>query len=195
MSRVRGSDTRPELALRRALWREGLRYRLRLDLPGSPDLAFPNRRLALFVDGCFWHGCPLHYSAPTTRAEFWAVKLRDNVLRDQRVDALLADLSWSPLRAWQHELKEMDVIVQKVRSVVERAETEDRYSSSRQPVVAEMGVPYGPWYACPCGSCDVRVLAVSGPGSLRLRARKRPEQVELLCWLCGERFHRKPATG
>jgi DNA mismatch endonuclease (patch repair protein) len=62
ISRIRGRDTGPEIRLRKALWRAGMRYRLRYDLPGRPDLTFVGARLAVFVDGCFWHGCPVHYS-------------------------------------------------------------------------------------------------------------------------------------
>src|SRR5690348_11864192 len=71
MSRIRGHNTKPEVSLRKALWRLGLRYTLNSKLPGKPDLVFPKYRTALFVDGCFWHGCSLHMNWPKNRAEFW----------------------------------------------------------------------------------------------------------------------------
>lgn len=105
MARVRRTDTAPELALRRALWRQGLRYRLRLPLPGSPDIAFVGARVAVFVDGCFWHGCPQHYTAPVMNAEFWMRKLEANRSRDKWVDSQLRQLGWRPLRLWEHTIK------------------------------------------------------------------------------------------
>lgn len=71
MSRVRDRDTKPELALRRRLWSIGLRYRLQYRLPGRPDLTFVGARVVVFVDGCFWHGCPIHATRPATNTEFW----------------------------------------------------------------------------------------------------------------------------
>ena len=67
MARVRSKDTEPEMVLRKALWKSGLRYRLRPGLPGTPDLAFVGRKVAIFVDGCFWHGCPEHYTCPVRK--------------------------------------------------------------------------------------------------------------------------------
>lgn len=104
MARVRSHGTAPELELRRTLWSLGFRYRLRQSLPGTPDLTFPSRRLAVFVDGCFWHGCPDHYVAPVTNADFWAAKLARNANRDRTVDAALRAFGWRALRLWEHEV-------------------------------------------------------------------------------------------
>ena len=82
MSRVRGSDTKPEIIFRKALWREGLRYRLRYKLFGRPDIVFPGPKVAVFIDGCFWHGCPEHYRPPKTRTEWWDNKIAGNKKRD-----------------------------------------------------------------------------------------------------------------
>lgn len=107
MARIRGRDTRPEMRLRKALWTEGLRYRLHLRTAfGIPDVAFPSVRVAVFVDGCFWHGCPLHYSRPRSREEFWADKLASNVLRDRRQTLVLEREGWRVVRFWEHELDE-----------------------------------------------------------------------------------------
>jgi DNA mismatch endonuclease, patch repair protein len=104
---VRRSGTGPEMALRRVLFAAGLRFRLRarMKLPTAPDLVFPRARVAVFVDGCFWHGCPLHASWPKMHKEFWARKIRRNRERDRSADAALAALGWLPLRFWEHEVK------------------------------------------------------------------------------------------
>jgi DNA mismatch endonuclease (patch repair protein) len=86
MSRIRGRDTAPELALRRALWKEGVRFRVNVrDLPGRPDIASKKAKVAVFVDGCFWHGCPEHYRAPRTRRAYWEEKIRRNQERRRQV--------------------------------------------------------------------------------------------------------------
>lgn len=119
MARVRSKDTEPELILRKHLWRAGLRYRLRPRLPGTPDLAFPKKKIAVFVDGCFWHGCPVHYTRPATNSSFWREKLKRNRARDRRANRKLKKLGWTVLRTWEHELTE-DVasVVARIRSLV-----------------------------------------------------------------------------
>ena len=89
--------------MRKALWSRGLRYRVRPALPGTPDLAFIRSRVAVFVDGCFWHKCPEHYREPVTNVEFWRRKVTRNIARDVRVGRELADLGWSVTRIWEHE--------------------------------------------------------------------------------------------
>lgn len=107
MARIRGKDTRPEIALRRALWKLGLRYRLhRRIVEVRPDIVFVSARVAVFVDGCFWHGCPEHYTRPRSESsEFWATKLRANVARDKAQTASLMSAGWTVLRLWEHEVK------------------------------------------------------------------------------------------
>jgi len=105
MQRITGADTKPEIALRKALWAVGLRYRLKSRVQGCrPDLVFPGPRLVIFVDGCFWHGCPEHYTMPRTRSGFWSEKLRANVERDRRQTIKLEEAGWRVLRVWEHEL-------------------------------------------------------------------------------------------
>lgn len=104
MSRIRGTNTGPEVALRHALWSMGFRYRLKAPLPGRPDIVFPRHRVAVFVDGCFWHGCRLHYTAPTNNHEFWAAKLVENRTRDVRVAAALKARGWQVIRLWEHDV-------------------------------------------------------------------------------------------
>jgi DNA mismatch endonuclease (patch repair protein) len=101
-------NTKPELALRRALHRQGYRYRkdYRIDLDGvrvRPDIAFTARRLAVFVDGCFWHACPDHGSKPSANTWYWEPKLARNVQRDRAADAALAAAGWTVVRIWEHE--------------------------------------------------------------------------------------------
>ncbi|HVW86586.1 MAG TPA: very short patch repair endonuclease [Bryobacteraceae bacterium] len=106
MSRIRGANTKPEILLRSALHASGLRFRLhRRDLPGAPDIVFPGARVAVFVDGCFWHGCPSHGARPKTNREFWSSKLAANRRRDLNVNASLKDSGWTVLRFWEHEVK------------------------------------------------------------------------------------------
>jgi len=119
MARVRSKDTTPEVLLRRALWSSGLRYRLRLKLPGTPDIAITKSKIAIFVDGCFWHGCPEHYTKPVRNADFWKKKLERNVSRDRSVDLKLARLGWTVIRVWEHEVSsELDRIVARIAGLV-----------------------------------------------------------------------------
>ena len=102
------TDTKPEMALRRELHRQGYRYRkdYRLDLTGArvrPDIAFTARRVAVFVDGCFWHCCPDHGTRPAANTWYWEPKLARNVERDRAADAALAAAGWSVVRVWEHE--------------------------------------------------------------------------------------------
>lgn len=106
MSRIRGKNTKPELALRKALWAKGLRYRIHYNLPGRPDIVFPGKRVAVFVDGCFWHGCPEHGVHPKTNASFWKQKIAGNIERDSRVTSELKSLGWVVLRFWEHEVND-----------------------------------------------------------------------------------------
>src|SRR5690554_4438396 len=119
MARVRSADTGPGLALRRALWHAGLRYRVRPKIPGRPDLAFIGCKITVFVDGCFWHSCPEHYKAPTTNVRFWGEKIERNRRRDQEVNDALEILGWRVLRFWEHEVEEdLSSIVDRIREAV-----------------------------------------------------------------------------
>src|SRR6185437_5040614 len=105
MSRIRSRDTKPEVRLRKALWSLGLRYRLGSRLPGKPDAVFPTDRVALFVDGCFWHQCSKHAVKPKTNEIFWRSKLKANVDRDKRINRELRALGWRVIRVWEHDIK------------------------------------------------------------------------------------------
>lgn len=107
MRRIRGKDTAPELALRRALHAEGLRFRLhRANLPGRPDIVLPRFRTAVFVHGCFWHrheGCPI-CTTPKSNTQFWTEKFERNVARDQRNKRQLKSLGWNVVTVWECEV-------------------------------------------------------------------------------------------
>lgn len=107
MKANRRTDTKPELALRSALHALGYRYRKdhRLDLPQCrvrPDIAFTSRKVAVFVDGCFWHACPDHGSKPKSNEWYWSPKLARNVERDRAADQALQDAGWTVVRLWEH---------------------------------------------------------------------------------------------
>ena len=108
MQANRSRDTGPEIAVRRLLHARGLRYRvvyrpLDHDRRTTVDIAFPRARVAVLIDGCFWHGCPEHYRPPRTHADYWESKIHGNTARDQRNNQALADAGWTVLRFWTHE--------------------------------------------------------------------------------------------
>lgn len=114
MSSNRSKNTKPEILLRKALWAAGIRgYRLHWkSVPGKPDIAFPGKRIAIFVNGCFWHRCPhCNLSLPKNNSEFWEAKFRRNVERDAQKLAELKHLNWTVLVIWECELKQ-DLIEQ-----------------------------------------------------------------------------------
>lgn len=108
MSRNRKQNTRPEVALRAALHARGARFRANhlirsADLAVRPDIVFTRRKLVVFVDGCFWHVCPMHGNSPRRNTDYWGPKLERNRRRDRRVDASLRAAGWTVIRAWEHE--------------------------------------------------------------------------------------------
>ena len=113
MSGIRGKDTRPEMAVRKALHAVGFRFRLhRRDLPGAPDVVLPGRRVAVFVHGCFWHrheGCR-YAKLPATRPEFWKAKLEGNAERDGRNARALRALGWRVLVVWECAVRDRETL-------------------------------------------------------------------------------------
>ncbi len=105
MSAIRNRNTKPEIKLRKALFRIGLRFRVNYNLPGKPDIVFPGKKLAVFVDGCFWHCCPRCYREPDDNKEYWKKKIATNVKRDEKVNTILTEDGWNVLRFWEHEVK------------------------------------------------------------------------------------------
>jgi DNA mismatch endonuclease, patch repair protein len=153
----RRTDTKPEMALRRALHQQGYRFRkdYRLDLSGGtrvrPDIAFTARRVAVFVDGCFWHACPEHGTRPANNVWYWEPKLRRNVERDRAADAALAAAGWDVVRVWEHEPLEAAVTAvlaaltrsQQATRGPERAGSAPDHSAAREPP-APAGEPAEP---------------------------------------------------
>ncbi|WP_269803216.1 very short patch repair endonuclease [Streptomyces sp. Go-475] len=103
----RSQDTKPELALRRAIHALGLRYRVSIrplpSLRRTADIVFTRAKVAVFLDGCFWHGCPVHHTLASANATYWQDKVRRNRERDQDTNAQLAAAGWTVLRFWEHE--------------------------------------------------------------------------------------------
>jgi DNA mismatch endonuclease (patch repair protein) len=122
MQAQRRRDTGPEIALRQRLHALGHRYRVAYPVPGLPrrtiDVAFPGRRLAVFVDGCFWHVCPEHATAPQANGGWWQAKLQGNVRRDRDTDSALADAGWEVVRVWEHTSAEeaLEAVLNALRS-------------------------------------------------------------------------------
>jgi DNA mismatch endonuclease, patch repair protein len=107
MSRQGSRDTAPEVAVRRLLHASGLRYRVNVPVPGMPrrtiDIVFPRTKVAILIDGCFWHGCPQHATQPKANAEWWRTKLDRNMARDRETTEHLTAAGWTVLRFWEHE--------------------------------------------------------------------------------------------
>lgn len=106
MARVRNRDTAAEMAVRRELHRRGRRYFVQRLVGGTrrrADIVFPTAKVAVMVDGCFWHSCPEHATRPKSNAEWWAVKLARNVARDRETDEVLKEAGWTVIRIWEHE--------------------------------------------------------------------------------------------
>jgi DNA mismatch endonuclease (patch repair protein) len=126
-----GRDTKPELALRRAVHALGLRYYVNRrpirSVRRTADLLFPRLRLAVFVDGCFWHGCPTHHTVAKSNADFWAEKVATNRRRDTDTNARLAGAGWTVVRIWEHE--PVEPAASRVAEVVARLRAGDRIES------------------------------------------------------------------
>jgi DNA mismatch endonuclease (patch repair protein) len=107
------------MAVRRLIFSQGLRYRVDAALPGMrrrADLLFRSARVAVFIDGCFWHGCPEHGTRPKSNSDWWAEKIADNVRRDRDTDRQLAEHGWRALRVWEHEAA--DAAARRIASAV-----------------------------------------------------------------------------
>jgi DNA mismatch endonuclease (patch repair protein) len=121
-----GRDTEPELRLRSALHRRGLRFRVdrRIErgVRTAVDIVFSPARVAVFVDGCFWHRCPAHNTLPKANRDWWSKKLAENVARDRRVDAALLERGWTVIRIWEHE--DPEGAAERISAVVRRRRTQ-----------------------------------------------------------------------
>lgn len=122
MRKQRVADTQAELLVRRALFAAGIRYRKHWPVPGrrrrTIDIAMPGRKLAIFIDGCFWHGCEVHKAVPRSNQATWRAKLGENKRRDNETTELLVDQGWKVLRFWEHE-ESSEVVAVVIRSISE----------------------------------------------------------------------------
>ncbi len=123
----RRADTKPEIAFRSMLHRAGLRFRkdryIKFDVRGvKADVVFPTQRVAVFIDGCFWHRCPEHATMPIRNREYWSTKFQRNMDRDRSNDEKLHQTGWRVIRVWEHEVKNSELAehaVERVRSAVQ----------------------------------------------------------------------------
>jgi len=114
MASIRGKNTRPEVTIRKILWKKGMRYRLHnKSVFGTPDISLKKRKIAIFVDGCFWHGCNRCYKEPKTNVEFWRNKIIQNKKRRIKVRRHLKKEGWRILEFWEHEINSDPVLVSK----------------------------------------------------------------------------------
>ncbi|MFD9498967.1 very short patch repair endonuclease [Streptomyces sp. NPDC060035] len=122
MQAIRSRDTQPERLIRRLVHANGLRYRVAArPLPAlrrTADLVFRPAKVAVFIDGCYWHGCPEHYVAPKTNPGYWSDKVARNMARDRDTDKRLTEAGWLVLRFWEHQ--DSDVCALKIVSTVRR---------------------------------------------------------------------------
>ena len=116
MARVKSRGTAPEMLFRRALRKAGIRFRSNdTKLPGKPDIVIPTRRLAVFVDGDFWHGNPKKFRIPKSNCEYWQQKILGNRTRDRAVTKRLKQLGWRVFRVWESSLKDEETIIAKLK--------------------------------------------------------------------------------
>lgn len=113
-------STGPEMAVRRLLHRNGLRYRVQYPVPGAPrrsiDIAFPKKKIAIFIDGCFWHGCSEHRNIPAHNRDWWQSKIDQNRSRDRDTDEKLQEAGWIVFRFWEHDT--LEIIIEKLLKVI-----------------------------------------------------------------------------
>jgi DNA mismatch endonuclease, patch repair protein len=167
MARIRSRNTRPEVLLGSLLWRGGARYRKHAVTPvGRPDFVFVGKRLAVFVDGCQWHGCPEHYVRPRTRNDFWGRKLDENVARDVRQTIGLESAGWRVIRIWEHELWRDPATA--ARNVLDALKGSAAPAASPAWRVVRVDVPD------PALDLERRHLVnLHAPGEIRVEERKR----------------------
>ena len=114
MSAIHSKNTKPELKLRKALWKDGFRYRIYYSQE-KIDIAFPKEKIAIFVDGCFWHGCPIHSHLPKSNQDYWYPKLQKNTERDKMKTKRLENEGWLVMHFWEHETENTEGIVREIK--------------------------------------------------------------------------------
>ncbi|NLL10643.1 MAG: very short patch repair endonuclease [Methanomicrobiales archaeon] len=131
MSHIKGKDTKPELIIRRKLFASGVRgYRVHYDLPGKPDIVFTKKKVVIFIDGCFWHKCPICFQEPETRKKFWVDKIDKNCERDLINNLVLVEKGWTIIRIWEHHIrKNSDDVLKEIMTFLGRTNITDSSSS------------------------------------------------------------------
>jgi len=105
MSQIKAKNTKPELLFRKYIWSKKIRgYRVNTKIHGKPDLFFPKKNIAIFIDGCFWHKCPTCFRAPKSNKKYWRGKIKRNVERDLETDVILSEKGINIIRFWEHEI-------------------------------------------------------------------------------------------
>lgn len=122
MRAIRSKDSKMELALRQALDKLKIKYRKNVSgLPGKPDIVFDRKRVALFLDSCFWHGCGKHCRLPSSNKKYWASKIRNNKTRDRLVSKKYGSMGWKVLRFWEHDLsRSPEKILNKIKGMLKK---------------------------------------------------------------------------
>lgn len=120
MRAIKFKNTKMETIVCKALWSKGIRFRKNvMDLPGKPDIAIKKYKIVIFLDSCFWHKCPRHYTKPKTNSKFWENKIEANAIRDKEVNKYYSDYNWQIIRVWEHELKQdFDSTLNKIFNII-----------------------------------------------------------------------------
>lgn len=107
MSQIKRSNTKPEITFRKYVWSKGVRcYRVKNKIPGKPDLYFPSKKIAVFIDGCFWHKCPKCFIKPKSNNKYWDKKIERNTQRDKEIKRLLQNQNIHVIRIWEHQVND-----------------------------------------------------------------------------------------
>ena len=122
----RSRNTTIELQVRGKLWRVGLRYNIHSNLPGKPDIVFKKQRVVVFIDGCFWHKCPVCFVEPKTNIEYWHPKLERNVQRDEENNKILISMGWTVLRYYECDIKkDIAAVVDEIQRTIHLNHNQD----------------------------------------------------------------------
>jgi DNA mismatch endonuclease, patch repair protein len=134
MSQIRAKNTTPEIKLRKALFRNGLRgYKIHYNLEGKPDIVFTKYKIAIFIDGCFWHKCPKCFVEPKTRTDYWLKKIEKNKQRDKIVNKKLKNEGWFILRFWEHQIeKEVDNVLGYIQMELKKINAGQNYKPQKE---------------------------------------------------------------
>lgn len=142
MSGIKGKNSSPEMLVRRLLFSAGYRFRLhRRDLPGTPDIVMPSRKIAIFVHGCFWHahkGCK-YAKTPSTRPDFWSAKLQANVDRDQRAAEKLTALGWRVLCVWECATRDREAATSLMNNIIDWINDDAQFGEIGGPLTPDCG--------------------------------------------------------